>query len=124
MDANVGKATLGLGLGLVVKEILADPQSRAPIDCIVVLERSVDVIKLVAPQLIAELGACVSIVEADAYTWVGDSGAAFDTVWHDIWPDPMAPEVDAEMTALRDHHAPWARWQGFWPDDYRQALTG
>lgn len=114
----------GLGLGLVVKEILADPQSRAPIDSVVVVERSADVIKLVASQLIAELGSCVSIVEADAYTWVADSGPPFDTVWHDIWPDPMALTVDAEMAALRAHHAPWARWQGFWPDDYHEALAG
>ena len=114
----------GLGLGLVVKEILADPGSRAQIDSIVVLERSADVIRLVASQLIAELGPCVAIVEADAFSWVAESGATFDTVWHDIWPDPLAEEVDAEIAALRAHHAPWARWQGFWPEDYRQALAG
>ncbi len=114
----------GLGLGLVVREILADPENRAPIDRIVVLEQSADVIALVAERLIAELGSSVSVIEADAYHWVPESEIHFDTVWHDIWPDPLAPEVADDIEALRAHHAPWSRWQGFWPEDYRQALAG
>jgi hypothetical protein len=122
---KVGGSVLitGLGLGLVAREILADPEHRAAIEAIVILEQSADVIRLVGPQLRAELGPCVSIIEADAYTWVAESGSQFDTVWHDIWPDPMASEVDAEMAALRAQHAPWSRWQGFWPEDYRVALA-
>lgn len=113
----------GLGLGLVAREMLADPERRAAIESVVILEQSADVIRLVAPQLLAELGPVVSIIQADAYSWVADPGAQFETVWHDIWPDPMASEVDAEMAALRAHHAPWSRWQGFWPLDYREALS-
>ncbi len=112
----------GLGLGIVIKEMLAPGGPSAPIERIVVLERSADVIRLAAPSLLAELGPLLSVIEADAFTWAAAPGERFDSVWHDIWPDPMAPEVDAEMAALRAHHAAWSDWQGFWPEDYRGAF--
>ena len=114
----------GLGLGLVVKEMLANPSSRAAIDRVVVLERSADVIQLAAPSLLAELGGALDVIHADAFNWTPAPGEKFQTVWHDIWPDPLATVVEAEMKMLRAHHAPWSDWQGFWPEDYGRALHG
>lgn len=111
----------GLGLGMVVESILATP-APAPVRSITVLEQSPDVIGLVAARLHEQYGERVQIIEADAYTWVPKTGQIFDTVWHDIWPDPDAPEVDQQIEALRAHHEAWSRWQGFWPLDYREAL--
>lgn len=112
----------GLGLGMVVEAILATPES-APVRSVTVLEQSPDVISLVAEQLIARFGERVQVIEADAYTWVPPSARSFDIVWHDIWPDPDAPEVDQQIEALRSHHQAWSQWQGFWPLDYREALA-
>jgi spermidine synthase len=112
----------GLGLGMVVEAILATP-APAHVRHVTVVEQSPDVIGLVAAQLQAQFGERLQIVEADAYTWVPDSGRVFDTVWHDIWPDPDAPEVDQQIQALRSHYQRWSLWQGFWPLDYRAALA-
>ena len=61
---EVGGSVLvtGLGLGVVVKEMLADGVS-ASIRRIVVLERSADVIRLAAPSLLAELGCRLNVVQ-------------------------------------------------------------
>lgn len=114
----------GLGLGLVVHEILRDPQSRAVIDEVVILENSADVIGLVAPSLRAEFGELVRVVEADAFAWKAMHPEQFNIVWHDIWPDPAAVQVAEDIDRLRRHHAPWSTWQGFWPEVYQQALAG
>ncbi len=113
----------GLGLGMVVEAILATP-APAEVTSITVLEQSTDVISLVAAQLHRQFGQRIEIVHADAFSWRPSDGVRFDTVWHDIWPDPDAHHVDADMAMLREHHEPWSEWQGFWPSDYREALDG
>lgn len=110
----------GLGLGLVVDAML-DPGS--PVGEVTVVEQSADVIALVGPWLVARHPGRVQIVHADAYAWVPPAGKRWGTVWHDIWPDPLAAEVDAQMAALERHYAAVADWQGHWPVDYRAALS-
>jgi len=112
----------GLGLGLVVEAMLAEP-SPSRIEQVLVVERSADVIALVAEHLRTACGERVEIIHADAFSWRPASAIRFDTVWHDIWPDPLAADVDSQIEALRHHHAPWSVWQGFWPEDYRRALA-
>ncbi len=113
----------GLGLGMVVEAILASP-APAQVSTVTVLEQSGDVISLVAPHLQQQFGDRLEIVEADAYTWKPSGTIRFETVWHDIWPDPDGAQVDKEMALLLEHHGPWSQWQGFWPEDYREALKG
>jgi hypothetical protein len=112
----------GLGLGLVVESILAEPAPA--VDRIVVLEQSADVIALVAPYLTGRCGARVEIVHTDAFHWRAPRGAHFATVWHDIWPDPHAAHVAADIARLEHHHAAWSTWQGYWPIEYQRALAG
>ncbi len=121
---QVGGSVLvtGLGLGLVVEAMLAEP-GHALIEQVLIIERSADVITLVAPHLLAAGGERVQVIHADAYTWRPAPAMRFETVWHDIWPDPLAADVDCQIEALRNHHSPWADWQGFWPEDYRRALA-
>ncbi len=113
----------GLGLGMVVEAILATP-ALAPVSTVTVIEQSADVIHLVAPHLRHQFADRVEIIQADAFTWRPSASVHFDTVWHDIWPDPDADYVDGDMARLLEHHRPWSRWQGFWPQDYRDALAG
>ncbi|NJM13183.1 MAG: hypothetical protein HC889_16120 [Synechococcaceae cyanobacterium SM1_2_3] len=61
-----------------------------------VLEKSEDVIKLVAPTYEGVNG--LRIIHADAFEWKPDR--EFDWAWHDIWPD-MSSDRKKEMTALR-----------------------
>lgn len=110
----------GLGLGMVAEAILA-PGAPAAVGTVTVLEQAQDVIDLVRPHLQPRWGERLQIVHADAFEWRAASGQRFATVWHDIWPDPDAPQVDAEVASLLQHHQPWSDWQGFWPIDYRAA---
>jgi hypothetical protein len=110
----------GLGLGLVVDAML-DPGS--PVDRVTIVEAEADVIALVGPWLSARHPGRIEIVHADAYRWQPASGRRWRTVWHDIWPDPLATDVDTQMAALDIRYAPHADWQGHWPLDYRAALT-
>ncbi|REJ76583.1 MAG: class I SAM-dependent methyltransferase [Acidobacteria bacterium] len=113
----------GLGLGLVVETLLQDP-SCAP-RRITVVERSADVLRLVGDHLAARYGASLRLVEADAFSWQPPQGERFDLIWHDIWPDPRAPEVAREIELLERRYAPFCApqdgWQGSWPREYRAA---
>lgn len=81
----------GLGLGLVVEEILRRGIDR--VRCVTVVENSAEVIELTAPTLRDRFGSAVDIVQGDAFKWTPPNGAHFSTCWHDIWPDPEAPGV-------------------------------
>ncbi len=113
----------GLGLGMVVEAILSTP-APSPVHSVTVIEKSTDVIHLVAAHLLRQFGDRVEIIQADAFSWKPSGRVRFDTVWHDIWPDPDAAQVDTDIDMLRQHHQPWSDWQGFWPSDYRDALAG
>lgn len=92
----------GLGLGLTLKLLsrkFEGGQAKHPVTHITVLEKSPDVIKLVAPSYNWPQ---VRIIEADCFTWEPDR--KFDTAWHDIWPD-MCADYLPEMTKLRKRFA-------------------
>jgi hypothetical protein len=69
----------GLGLGMVLKAMLA----REQVERVDVVEVSEDVIRLVAPTYTADPR--VHIHHGDAITFRFPAGQAFDVVWHDIW---------------------------------------
>ena len=43
--------------------------------------------------------------------------------WHDIWPNPSAPECESEMARLEERYRGCCDWQGSWPREY-VAATG
>jgi hypothetical protein len=111
----------GLGLGLVAEAILrttTDKQCR-----ILILEKSADVIQLVAPFLRSRYGDRIDIHEGDAFVWESPDARRFTVGWHDIWPDPYVATNIEEMKRLEAHHAPWCDWQGFWPKAYLEAVA-
>ncbi len=69
----------GLGLGLVATAMLAKPE----VTSVTVVEKSADVIALVAPHLDPRL----AIIEADALAWTPPKKANYGAAWHDIWDD-------------------------------------
>lgn len=106
----------GLGLGLVAEAMLRPAESR--VSRITIVEFSPDVIRLVAPYLRGRYPGKIEVVEADAFTWEPPAGRRFTVGWHDIWPDPHAPENAAEMGRLEERYRPCCDWQGFWPKTY------
>ena len=106
----------GLGLGLVVESILGAGKGR--VREITVLEQSADVIRLIAPHLLARYPGRLRVEQADAYSWQPPSGSRFDLVWHDIWPNPYAAEVEDQMQRLEARYSAHCDWQGCWPREY------
>jgi hypothetical protein len=96
----------GLGLG-----IAADLCQRLDtVAHVTVIERSLDVIALVAPTL---ANPKLTIIHADAFTWVPPRGTRYDAVWHDIWPSLCADHLP-EMSRLHRRYGRRAAWQGSW----------
>jgi len=79
----------GLGLGLVVTSILEPPGGR--VKRVLVIERSADVIGLVAPSLESCYDGRFEVINADAFEWLPPPGQRFSVAWHDIWPNPHEP---------------------------------
>lgn len=112
----------GLGLGLIVESMLR--ASGSPVERITVLELAPEVIELVGPHLLGRYGDRLEIVRCDAFTWAPPEGAHFSVVWHDVWPNPHAPETVPEMERLEERYRTICDWHGCWPREYRWALDG
>lgn len=97
----------GLGLGMVLKNVLAKPG----VTDVVVVEKSPDVVALVAPTYASDPR--VAVIVADAMEFQPPKGKVFDAVWHDIWPD-ICNENLPEMHRLHRRYGRRARWQGSW----------
>jgi len=103
----------GLGLGTTVKMLL-EKDGKRKIDHITVIENSEDVIKLVAPSY---QDPRVTIIHADAFTWIPPKGQRWNCVWHDIWDFISADNID-EMKKLHrkygkrcDYQESWCRYR-------------
>lgn len=100
----------GLGLGVVLQAILDKPEVKEA----TVIEISEDVIKLVGPTF--ENDSRVTIICADALTWEPPKGKRYNVVWHDIWNDICADNLD-EMIPLHRRYGRRCDWQGSWSRD-------
>jgi hypothetical protein len=110
----------GLGLGCVVRGLLANPA----VDFVVCLERDPHVLKLVAPHMPKEK---LSIIFADAIEWCEKSTETFDCAWHDIWTDECAGEPALALQHSKLILAMYGRvkFQGAWafPRDQRRLFS-
>jgi hypothetical protein len=98
----------GLGLGVVLKALL----NKREVKSVTVIEKSEDVIKLVAPYFKDKR---VKIVHADAFTYKSPKNQHYDYVWHDIW-DNICSDNLLEMKKLHrkygkrtEHQYSWCR---------------
>lgn len=96
----------GLGIGCVVKVLLDKPE----ITKITVIEKSEDVIKLVAPYFNDER---LNIINADAFEYKPTKGEMFNFVWHDIW-DYICADNLSEMATLHRKYGKKSEWQDSW----------
>jgi hypothetical protein len=97
----------GLGLGLVLRQMLALPN----VTQVDVVEQSEDVIALVGPIYAGDPR--VTIHHADAYEMRWPKGARWSVAWHDIWDDICADNLEG-MTKLHRRFARRVDWQGSW----------
>lgn len=100
----------GLGLGMVLTAILKKDHVRT----VTVIEKSQDVIQLVAPTFAHDHR--VRIIQGDALTFRFLKGEWFDAVWHDIW-DNICTDNLKEMRLLHRRYGRRAGWQGSWARD-------
>lgn len=94
----------GLGLGVILTIILGKPDVKS----VTVVEKSEDVIELVAPTYIDSR---VSIIQADAFSF--NPSKRLNAVWHDIWDDICEDNI-SEMKTLHRRYGRRAEWQGSW----------
>lgn len=114
-----GVLVTGLGIGMVVEAMLRPPGS--PVTKVTVIEAAADVVRLVAPYLVAKYQKRIEIVHADAFEWRPSPGSRFTVGWHDIWPNPYEERCTEEMLRLESAYSSYCDWQGSWPRDYLAA---
>jgi len=109
----------GLGLGVVLAGILQGEK----VESVTVIEKSPDVITLVAPTFADDPR--VTIIESDAYLYKPPKGQLYTVVWHDIWDDICSDNLPL-MTKLHRKYGRRADWQGSWGKERarRQRGTG
>jgi len=97
----------GLGLGVLLKALLNKPE----ITDITVIEKSTDVINLVAPTYLTD--SRVTIICADAFDYKPIKH--YNYVWHDIWDDicgdnlPEMKKLHRKYGKHSDHQMSWCR---------------
>ena len=96
----------GLGLGCVVKVLLDKPE----VTKVTVIEKSEDVIKLVAPYFKDDR---LAIINADAFEYTSPKEEKYDFVWHDIWDDICSDNLK-EMSKLHRKYGRRTAWQDSW----------
>lgn len=99
----------GLGLGIVVQAILDLPA----VEHLTVVEKSTDVISLVAQHWLDRYGDRLNIVCADAFDWKPPKGQRYQTVWHDIWDAICADNLEG-IHKLHRKYGRRCDWQGSW----------
>lgn len=102
----------GLGLGCVIRGLLANPG----VEHITCLENSKEVITMVAPYMPTER---LTIIEANALEWTAKNKQPFDFAWHDLWTDQEKgePHLDSWHTELLINCRQFVKRQGAWAYD-------
>lgn len=101
----------GLGMGFGLQAVLTKPEVAS----VTVIEKSEDVIKLVAGFFDDKR---LSIINADALEWRPEKGARFDVVWHDIWDEVLNSDNKPEVQKLRRAYGRRCDFQWCWSQEY------
>ncbi len=102
----------GLGLGCVIRGLLANPNVKS-VTCI---EKSKDVLSLVRPYMDQKN---LTIIRADALDWTVNNQQKFDCAWHDLWfdNDKKGLHLDLWHAQLISNCRDFVTWQGAWNID-------
>ena len=98
----------GLGLGMVLKNILLKPEVTA----MTVIEIDQDLIDMVAPHYADPR---VTVICADALAWKPPKGVRYNMIWSDIWAGICSDNLK-DMTVLRRRFGRRCDWHGCWCD--------
>ena len=82
-------------------------------DKVTVIEKSEDVIALVAPTLTKRYGVRLEIIHADAFEYKPPKGVRDSVVWHDIWTHLCTDNLKG-MGTLHRKYGRSCDWQGSW----------
>ncbi len=96
----------GLGIGMVLRAILR----KSEVTAVTVVEISRELVELVSPYYADQRA---SFVVADAYEYQPPKGLRYGMVWHDIWDDICADNLEG-MKKLHRKYGRRADWQGSW----------
>lgn len=99
----------GLGLGMCAQAVLNKPE----VEHVTIVEKSADVIALVAPHYVERFGDRLTVIEADALEWRPPKGVRYGAVWHDIWAAQSSENLP-DMVKLHRRYGRCADWQGSW----------
>lgn len=97
----------GLGIGVLLKALLDKPD----VTDVTVIEKSEDVIKLVAPTYLVD--SRVTIINADAFEYKPPQNKRYNAVWHDIW-DYITSDNLEEMKKLHRKYGKNSDYQESW----------
>jgi hypothetical protein len=97
----------GLGLGVCLQMVLEKPE----VERVTVIEKSEDVIVLVAPSFSKDNR--VQIILADAFEYQPPKGVRYGAVWHDIW-DTICGDNLPSMHRLHRKYGRRTEWQNSW----------
>ena len=97
----------GLGLGVLLRALLAKDE----VEEVTVIEKSADVIKLVAPTYAHDKR--LTIIHADAFEYKPPKGKRYNCVWHDIW-DTICSDNLPEMKTLHRKYGRCSDFQLSW----------
>lgn len=103
----------GLGIGMVLKPVLANPLVKS----VTVVELHQDVIDLVAPTFKHRK---LSVFQADIFNWKPGKGTKYDCIYFDIWPaitTDNLPEMAKLHQRFKAYKAPGG-WMNSWMRDY------
>jgi len=103
----------GLGLGVCLAAALRKPE----VDHVTVVEKSSDVLKLVAPHYRAQHNGRLTIIKGDAFCWTPPRGSRWNVVWHDVWNTICGDNLD-DMRALKARFRKRCHWQGCWSEEW------
>lgn len=96
----------GLGIGMVLKNILLKPE----VEDVTVVEISQEVIDIISPHY---QDSRVTFVCASAFDFKPPKGKKYSMVWHDIW-DYSCSDNLKEMEKLHRKYGRRTEWQGSW----------
>jgi spermidine synthase len=99
----------GLGLGVVLNGCLLKPE----VTQVTVVERSTDVIALVASHYQERFGDRFELIQGDAFTWKPEKGRRWSFAWHDVW-DYICADNLPEMHKLHRRFGQRVNWQRSW----------
>lgn len=98
--ANGRVLIAGLGLGMIVTEVI----ERPCVESILVVEKHQDVVDLVLPSIAHPK---LSVVVADILEWRPSRGELYDTIYFDIWPGICSEN----LSDIRKLHRAFSRYR-------------